>query len=249
MLLLGLGFLGIVQATALCRSDATIQIYAASSLSEALLEAARDFEALPGGATVSPSFGSSATLATQIVEGAPISVFVSANEDQMLRVVTAGRIGTYSAVATNSLVVASVSSRVLAFKDLGEPGVRLVIGAPDVPIGVYAREAIANAERSGEFGPGFERRVIANVRSEEANAGAVMAKLQLGEADAAIVYATDLLNRPGLGTIAIESRFNVTAHYFVGLIGGSSDGAHRFVDFLLGPKGLAILAKHGFGPP
>ena len=246
-----LGMVGIAWATGSCGSndEGLIRVYAASSLSEAFLEAADNYEALSKDSGVSITFGSSATLATQVAEGAPASIFASANEEQMLRVVAAGRIDTYSPLATNSLVIASASSRALTFKDLAEPGVRLVIGAKDVPIGAYAREAITKAGLSGAYGPRFADRVLANVRSEEANAGAVVAKLQLGEADAAIVYATDTLNRPGITSIAIDPRFNVTALYLVGLIRGSGGEARQFLDFLLGPEGQAILAKHGFGRP
>lgn len=250
-LLLVLGLVGIARASGLCGSSGedSLRVYAASSLSDAFMEVADNYNALSKHSRVSNTFGSSATLATQIAEGAPASIFVSANADQMQRVVAAGRIETYSPLATNSLVIASASSRVLTFNDLGKPGVRLVIGAKDVPIGAYAREAIARAGRSGTYGTTFEERVLANVRSEEGSAGAVVAKLQLGEADAAIVYATDTLNRPGLTTITIEPQFNVTAHYFVGLVRGSDGEAQQFLDFLLGAQGQAILAKHGFGPP
>jgi molybdate transport system substrate-binding protein len=251
ILLIALVVLGLLQATSRCGPDsqATVRIYAASSLAEALLEVADDYNAQSKRNEVSTTFGSSATLATQITEGAPASVFISANEEQMQRLIDAGKVDSFVSLATNSLVVASTNTWVRSFQDLAEPGVRLVIGAKDVPLGAYAREAITKAGRSGVYGPAFAERVFANIRSEEANAGAVVAKLQLGEADAAIVYATDIMNRPGLTSITIEPQFNVRACYVIGVVRGSGSGARQFLEFLLGPHGQAILAEHGFGPP
>ena len=224
----------------------TITVFAAASLTEAFGELAEAFEAEHPGVTVRLSFAGSATLRTQVLEGAPADVFASASPEEVAALDTAGLVVEERGLATNSLVVATTEGGIGAFEELGEPGLRLVLAAEDVPAGRYARESLALADADGAFGEGFAARVLANVRSNETNVRATLAKVELGEADAAIVYSSDLRAAAGnVRAVAIPERFQVAAEYRIALL-SERDGARAFVAFATSPAGTAMLARHGF---
>lgn len=227
----------------------TIVVSAASSLTESFLELVEIFEARHEGAQVDLNFGGSSTLAAQITQGAPVSVFASANEAQMNVVVAAGLVeGEPSEFARNRLVVVTPpGSPVRALEDLAAEGVTLVLAGPEVPVGAYARAALNRM--NAVFGEGFERAALANVVSEEFNVRLVAAKIELGEADAAIVYVTDALVARGVETIRIDDAVNVPTSNKVAVI---ADGPHlelarAFVAWVLSAEGQALLATYGFG--
>ena len=135
-----------------------------------------------------------------------------------------------------------------SFEGLAEPGLRLVLAAEAVPAGRYARQSLALASAHGAFGADFAERVLANVRSNEANVRAALAKVELGEADAAIVYRSDLATATSknVRTVALPERFQVAAEYRDRAPlrqprqrARSSPSRHR-------PEGAATLARHGF---
>ena len=231
-----------------------ITVFAASSLTDAFREAGDRFEQSNPGTKVAFSFASSATLATQLNEGAPADVFASANQEQMSVVATKGNVGEPRVFATNSLVVVvpKGSSKVRSFSDLSRPGLKLVLAAPDVPAGQYAREALKNASSDSGYGADFSRRALANLKSEEPNVRVVLAKVQLGEADAGIVYGTDAAAASAdVMRVDIPPELNVVARYPVAVVKGSGRAAtaSAFVEFLLGPEGQDLLRRFGFGPP
>ncbi|MCY3505858.1 MAG: molybdate ABC transporter substrate-binding protein [Chloroflexi bacterium] len=218
----------------------TITVFAAASLTEAFGELAAAFEAEHPGVTVRLSFAGSATLRTQILEGAPADVFASASPDEVAALDVAGLVVEERGLATNTLVVATGEDGIGSFEELALPGLRLVLAAEAVPAGRYARESLALA------GSDFAGRVLANVRSNEASVRATLAKVELGEADAAIVYASDLRAADeGVRAIAIPERFRVAAEYRIALL-SESDGARAFVAFVTSARGMATLARHGF---
>lgn len=218
----------------------TITVFAAASLTEAFGELAEAFEAEHPGVTVRLSFAGSATLRTQILEGAPADVFASASPDEVAALEGAGLVVEERALATNTLVVATAADGIETFEELALPDLRLVLAAEEVPAGRYARESLALA------GSDFARRVLANVRSNETNVRATLAKVELGEGDAAIVYASDLRAADeGVRAIAIPERFQVAAEYRIALL-SESDAARAFVTFATSPEGMATLARHGF---
>ncbi len=227
----------------------TIVVSAASSLTESFLELVEIFEARHEGAQVDLNFGGSSTLAAQITQGAPVSVFASANEAQMNVVVAAGLVeGEPSEFARNRLVVVTPpGSPVRALEDLAAEGVTLVLAGPEVPVGAYARAALNRM--NAVFGEDFERAALANVVSEEFNVRLVAAKIELGEADAAIVYVTDALVARGVETIRIDDAVNVPTSNPIAVI---KDGPHlelarAFVAWVLSAEGQALLATYGFG--
>ena len=218
----------------------TITVFAAASLTEAFGELAAAFEAEHPGVTVRLSFAGSATLRTQILEGAPADVFASASPDEVATLGAAGLVVEEHALATNTLVIATREGGIGSLEDLALPGLRLVLAAEDVPAGRYARESLALA------GDDFAERVLENVRSNEANVRATLAKVELGEADAAIVYASDLgAADDGVRAVAIPERFQVAAEYRIALL-SEGDEARAFVAFATSPEGMATLARHGF---
>ena len=218
----------------------TITVFAAASLTEAFGELAAAFEAEHPGVTVRLSFAGSATLRTQVLEGAPADVFASASPDEVAALGAAGLVVEERALATNTLVIATERDGIGGFEELALPGLRLVLAAEEVPAGRYARESLALA------GDDFAGRVLANVRSNEANVRATLAKVELGEADAAIVYASDLRAADeDVRAVAIPERYQVAAEYRIALL-AESDVAGAFVAFATSPEGMAMLARHGF---
>ncbi len=231
----------------------SITVFAAASLTDAFTEAGAAFQAAHPGTDIKLNFGSSSTLATQINEAGGADVFASANDSQMKVVTEAGNAAGPEPFATNVLVIAipEDSTVVTSFQDLAKPGVRLVLAAADVPVGQYAHEAIKKANDARAFGADFEGRALANLKSEESDVKSTLAKAQLGEADAVIVYATDVPGVDDITPIAIPDEYNVVANYPIATVTGTSnpDLARAFLDFVLSAAGQAILAKYSFGPP
>ncbi|MXW25372.1 MAG: molybdate ABC transporter substrate-binding protein [Dehalococcoidia bacterium] len=242
------GLAAIALALGACSGDdghEEITVFAAASLTDAFGELATVFEAEHPDLTVRLSLAGSATLRTQILEGAPADVFASASPDEVEALEAEGLVRDQRTLASNRLVVATRGDAIGSFADLAAPGVRLVLAGEDVPAGRYARAALALADTDGAFGEDFAGRVLANVRSNEANVRAALAKVELGEADAAIVYATDLAAADGVRAIPVPRRFQVAAEYRIALLSGS-DAAAAFVAFATSPEGAATLARHGF---
>ena len=225
-----------------------IVVSASSSLTDVFTELAAAFEE-ERGVTVSLNFASSSALATQIIEGAPADVFASANERQMQLVVDAGEAEESRVFAQNEIVVVAPAGResVSSFEDLAGEGVRLVLAGPEVPVGVYAREAVAAASAAGEFGVNFEERVMSNVVSEEANVRVVLAKVELAEADAGIVYATDAaIAGDAVQSYRIPNGYAPPARYFIAVLDEAASPAREFVDYVLSAEGQTVLERYGF---
>jgi molybdate transport system substrate-binding protein len=228
-------------------------VFAASSLAEAFNEVKAALQAQHPGLSITYNFAGTPTLRTQIEQGAKADVFASANGPQMELAVKAGVTqGKPVLFAANRLVVVTPgnSAKVQALGDLARPGVKLVLALRDVPVGGYAREAIGRMGASGEFGADFSDKALANVVSEEPNVRQTLSKVALGEADAAIVYTTDVTPDTSLRVkqIPIEDRFNVLALYPIAMVKGAAHptAAEHFITYLRSPDGRAILARHGF---
>ncbi len=229
----------------------TLTVFAASSLTESFEEMATVFEAQHDVVKVQLSFDGSSTLATQITQGAPADVFASADEAQLQVVVDAGlAVNTPERFATNRLVViTTLDGPVKGLENLAEPGILLVLAAPEVPVGSYAREALGKMNRV--YGTNFSERVLNNLVSEESNVRQVALKVELGEADAAIVYKTDAAVAENVKTIPIPDDLNVLGHYPVVALTESDepDLAQAFMKLVRSEEGQAVLKKHGFGAP
>lgn len=230
-------------------SRETVTVFAASSLTDAFTELGEAFEAAHPRAAARFSFAGSAALRTQALEGAPVDVFASASPDEVEALAAAGLVVEQRALAGNRLVVAvAEGAPVGTLADLAAPGLRLALAAEAVPAGRYARRALALASGADGFPPDFAARVLANVRSHEPNVRAALARVELGEADAAIVYASDLARAGATVRAApVPARFQAAADYRIALLreGGA---ARAFLAFAVSPEGAAILARHGFAP-
>lgn len=227
-----------------------IVVSAASSLTDAFTELASAFQASHGNAVVYLNFGGSSALAAQIIEGAPASVFASANEAQMDVVRDAGLASNPAPFTSNRLVLVVPSeSAIGSFDEIASSGVRLVLAGPDVPAGAYARAAIGAA--SADYGASFVTDALGNVVSEEPNVRAVLTRVELGEADAGIVYATDAaIAGDAVRALEIPTAYTTAADYFIAATGDEpSPAAKAFVAFVLSAEGQAILARYGFGGP
>ena len=134
--------------------------------------------------------------------------------------------------------------------DLAKAGVRVVAALPEVPITKYTTEVLANLAELEGYPDGFAEAVTANTVSEEENVRAVLAKIELGEGDAALVYVTDALSSEGVDTVAIPDDANVLVTYAAVTVGASSQPALAadFLEFLVGPEAQAVLASDGFVP-
>jgi molybdate transport system substrate-binding protein len=224
---------------------ATILVSAASSLTDVLAELARRYEAA-GGDQVMVNAGASNTLARQIVEGAPVDLFISADEAQMDLVERAGRLlpGSRVALLRNRLVVivpASSRTVVAGPRDLTSASVRrIAIGNPEgVPAGVYARSWL---ERLGLWSALRPKVVpLPTVR-------AALAAVRESRADAGIVYATDVRNETGV-RVAFEppsTEAPVVVYPAAIVRGPRQDAAKRFLEYLQSDAAAAMFESAGF---
>ena len=231
----------------------TLTVFAAASLTDAFTEIGKNYEDANPGVTVTFNFAGSQALRTQIEEGAPADVFASANTKEMDTLVSGSFVtdGTQKIFLVNKLVVILPANNPAALEkleDLAKPGIKLVFAAEEVPVGKYARQALD--QMNGQFGADFKDKVLANVVSNEDNVKQVVAKIQLGEADAGIVYTSDAIAAPDLKIIEIPAELNVIAKYPIATltISANADTATAFIEYVLSPDGQAILQKWGFAP-
>ena len=180
-------------------------------------------------------------------------IFASADTKQMELARRAGVVKESPKVfATNSLVLVTPlgNPKVGTLQDLSKPNVRLVLALPEVPAGAYARLSLGKMEASISFEDAFSRHVLANLVSEEINVRQVLAKVMLGEADAGIVYASDVTwdVAQRVRATPIPPEFNVVALYPVAIPRAAQQPvlAHEFINFLVSPSAQIILASHGF---
>ena len=231
-----------------------LTVFAAASLADAFTEIGKNFEAANPGVTVTFNFAGSQALRTQIEEGAPADVFASASGKEMDTAV-AGKFvadGTPRVFLNNKLVLilpADNPASVTKLEDLARSGLKLVLAAEEVPVGNYARQSLDLM--NGAFGTDFKDRVLANVVSNEDNVKQVVSKVQLGEADAGIVYTSDAVAAPELKTVEIPTELNVIARYPIAPLvkSANADLAASFVEYVFSAEGQAVLAKWGFAPP
>lgn len=228
-------------------------IFAAASLTDVYGAIEADLEAANPGLDLVFNFAGSQALVTQLSEGAPADVFASANNSQMNAAIEAGVIsGEPAEFAQNKLAIvvpADNPAGIESIADLDNDGVLVVLAAEDVPVGGYARESICAAQDAGVDGDEFAAGVAANVVSNESNVRNVLAKVALGEADAGIVYQTDITPDVAGDVLVIEipDDLNVIASYPIAAVeGGNAEAAAAFISYILGPEGQATLAEFGF---
>lgn len=230
-------------------------VYAAASLTEAFTEVGIQFESSHPGAKITYNFSGSQTLSTQIMQGATADVFASANHTEMDKLVSASLIQRDAPkdFLTNRLVVilpAGNPAHIQTLSDLSLPGIKLVLAADTVPAGKYARQALQKISEDPSFGAVYNTKVLANVVSNENDVRQVLTKVQLGEADAGIVYISDTITAPELKKVEIPGNFNVIAKYPIAplLNAPQAELAAEFIAYVTSAEGQSILKKWGFTP-
>lgn len=232
-----------------------LTIYAAASLTGTLDEAKTAYEAAAPGVTLTISTDSSAALETQIEQGAPADVFLSADTTNPGKLVDAGLVdGGPVTFARNELtIVVPVDNPagIASPADLARAGVKVIAAGDTVPITRYATQLVRNLSEEAGYPADFVTAYAANVASREDNVKAVIAKIELGEGDAGIVYATDAKASGKVATIEVPDAANVRATYdgVVLKASGHVAAAKAFLDWFAGAGGRAILAGLGFLPP
>ncbi|MEK6575807.1 MAG: molybdate ABC transporter substrate-binding protein [Chloroflexota bacterium] len=241
----------------------TLTVFAAASLLDAFTEIGKSFETVPPGVTVIFNFDGSQSLRTQIEQGAIADVVASAHQNEMDALITQSlifedpRSGAEGAnnqsqtFITNQLIVIlppQNPANIQSLADLAHPGILLVLASEDVPVGAYSRETLEKLNT--QFGADYKDKVLANVVSSEDNVKQIVAKVQLGEADAGIVYASDAVAAPDLRTVAIPPDYNAVAEYPIAVLAAAPhpDLAAEFVAYVISAEGQSILKKWGFTP-
>ncbi|RBM11886.1 molybdate ABC transporter substrate-binding protein [Streptomyces sp. PT12] len=221
--------------------ETTLTVLAAASLTDVFEVAGALYEEASPGVTVRFSFAGSQELAAQVTQGVPADVLVTADTETMAGV--EGETGEPTVIARNELTIVTPPGNpagIDAIDDLADPAINLVLAAPEVPAGRYGREIL---DRAG---------VDARPDSEEPNVRAVLGKVQLGEADAGLVYVTDAASAgDDVLTVPIPEEQNTVAEYPAATLDGadSPDEAAAFVEWLNGAEAQALLNDAGFLAP
>jgi molybdate transport system substrate-binding protein len=255
---LGLLFLTILAAG--CRNitaqDAPLRVFAASSLTESFREIGTRFTGEFPRARIHFNFAGSQQLASQLELAGGADVYASGDERWMRRAEEKSLIyGEPVSFASNDMVVIFPTgnpANLQSIEDLGRPGIRVVLAGEAVPAGQYSRELIGRLASSPGYSGDFFHRVMGNVVSDEESVRGVLGKVILGEADAGIVYRTDVTsaNSSRIRRLEVPDDLNVAAHYLIARVGGSSQStlADEFIKLVISPEGQAILQRHGFRP-
>ena len=220
-----------------------LTVFAAASLTGAFDELAMRFEERHPSLDVLPVvYGGSSTLAAQLLEGAPADVFAAADEDTMQKVTDAGAAADPQVFATNTLVLVMPAGNpggVEDLSDLADDSVTVVLCAAEVPCGAASQTLLSRAG------------VTVTPASLEQNVTAVLTKVASGEADAGLVYATDVLGREGVKSLVPGGAADVVNRYPIAALpdSGNPEAAREFAAFVLSEQGQEVLARHGFGGP
>lgn len=220
-----------------------LRIFAAASLHTSFDEIAADFERQNPGVDILPIvYDGSRTLVTQLIEGAAADVFAAADEKSMADATDAGLAAAPRLFATNTLVIAVPAGNpagVRGLADLADPDLDVVLCAAEVPCGAAAQTLLA------------DRDVTVRPASYEQNVTAVLTKVAAGEADAGLVYATDVQGRADVEGIVPDGAEDAVNRYPIAALADAAnpDAAAAFVDFVRGRAGQSVLRARGFGEP
>ena len=240
------GVMLMIAATGACsaRGDTdTVTVLAASSLTEAFEVVGERFERAHPDTALELSFAASSELAAQIQQGAPADVFASADEENMQNVVDSRDVTAEPAVFARTRLEIAVEEGnprdIAGLDDLDESGLVVILCAEQVPCGRFADEALANAG------------VSVTPASRAQNVKAALTPVELGEADAAIVYVTDVQASGQVEGVVIPDDLNVAASYLIAPIAeaGNRDAAAAFIEYVHSDRGQAVLREFGFLAP
>ena len=234
-----------------------LTVFAAASLTGAFSEIGELYED-QNDISVELNFDGSQALRTQLENGAYADVFASANNRQMNALKDSWMMNNNSIVtfAGNriSLIIPKHNPASIGnLTDLARPGVKIVMGTKDVPVGDYALQVIARLGSDPAFGPDYEEKVLANIISQETNVNYVVTKVALGEADAGFAYESDISQDMAdrVDKIDIPDEYNIVAQYPMGILLQSRHPAEgqEFIDLVLSDDGRRVLKRYGFTAP
>jgi molybdate transport system substrate-binding protein len=232
-----------------------LTVYAAASLKAALDQLRVAYEAVDPAVSLVITTDSSAALETKIEQGARADVFLSADAANPTKLVGGGfAIGPITQFASNTLVVIVPSdnpAHIATPVDMANAGVKVIAAGDEVPISNYAKVLVRNLGEQPGYPADFAARYLANVVSNEENVKAIVAKIELGQGDVAIVYLTDARASTSVKQIAVPEGANVLAAYAGVVVRPSpiADAAEAFLDWLTKPAAQAIFAAFGFAAP
>lgn len=231
-------------SSAPAKPSGTVVVFAATSLTDAFDKIGAQFDKANPGVTVKFNYNGSSSLATSITQGAPADVFASAAPANMKTVTDAGDASGTPQIFTRNTAEIMVETgnpqKIKSVSDLANPKVKVVVCAPEVPCGALAQDVFKNAG------------VTVKPVSEETNVGGVVTKVTLGEADAGIVYVTDVkANESKAAGVPIPASQNDITEYPIVQVKGAPNAtaAKAFISYVLGPAGQQVLASSGFLPP
>jgi molybdate transport system substrate-binding protein len=237
-------------------ASTTLKVFAAASLKSSFTAIQTKYQQAHPTVKIVYNFAGSQALVQQITQGAPADVFASADQKNMKKLSDAGLATDPKTFADNTLAViipVGNPAHITALKDLANKGVKIDIAASTVPVGSYTLQVLDKLGKSSAYGPTYESSVKANFVSQEDNDTAIVQKVELGEADAGIVYTSDVTAAAATKVkfISIPTTFNIIAQYPIAVLKNATDtsDAQTFVQYILSSDGQAILTKYHFLPP
>jgi len=236
-------------------APAALTIYGAASLQGVLAKVKTAYETANPGTTLTISTDSSAALETQIEQGAPADVLLSADTTNPKKLVdkglAAGAAVTFAGNKLTIIVPAANPAGIRSPKDLAKTGVKVIAAGDAVPITKYATLLVANLAKESGYPADFAAKFTANIASKEDNVKAIVAKIELGEGDAGIVYVTDAKASTKVTAVDVPDMADVPATYSGVVVKASKNAAaaQAFLTWIAGPDGQAILGSFGFLPP
>ena len=235
-----------------------LTVFVASSLVPAFQDLADTLMRRDSTLLVRLNGAASSALVSQLQMGGAADLLATADERWMRVAQQKGLAGIADTLAVSSLaLVISMKSGAADFMrmplNLASPGTKVVLAAPQVPLGRYSRDLLARMSQLEGYGPDFATRVEHGVVSQELSAASVVSKLRLGEADAGIIYRAQLQadTTGALRELPVPGARDIVAHYLIAMTRAATDttDARTFLDLLRSAKGRAVLTAHGFELP
>jgi len=232
----------------------TLTAFVAANATEVFNMAIDRFDGEHPGVSVKPSYAGTQILLTQLEQGAAVDLFLSADKAHAQQAVTDGLIPRYDPVSSNIEVIVVPRSNpagISSLQELATKPAKLIIGVPTVPIGIYTRRIFTNA--AAQYGPEFAQQALAHVVSTETDVKQILHKVALNEADAGIVYRTDITpDVAGQVTmIAVPDADQVISVNYIAVptLAPHQELAQQLRDYLLSPEGQSVFTSFGYQPP
>ncbi|VVB69968.1 Bacterial extracellular solute-binding protein [uncultured archaeon] len=251
-----LAALFLVASAGIAEESKELTVFTAASLTGAFGEIGQMYKNETN-IPVAFNFDGSQALRTQLENGAYADIFVSANKKQMNAVEESGLMNNSSVTVFTknklSLIVPRENpAKISNLSDLAKPGVKIVMGTKDVPVGDYALQIISKLGNDSAYGPDYKAKVLANVISQETTVNYVVTKVALGEADVGFAYISDVTEdlASKVDKVDIPDKYNIIAEYPMGIMLDSKYPAEsqKFMNLVMSDSGKAVLERYGFAP-